>query len=403
MNLQDNLNIHEMPVKKENKPALKQLYVDDWLIYDKRSKTKTLKTKLFDTRYKKRTLRSKYTKLGYSLDSNGGIFNLKANETKSQAATTIKQAFINRPLKPFSSSSEKSRAGDITTSYFFKVQGEYDAVMNMINRAMKYVPSTSKAYYQILAKGQNQQFFGKPFVISKTTALQDFNNVLIGHLEKYEENFDVSEIIIKMLVPNPKNGAGGRSMITANKIWKFISSNSTTNCMYSAAVLSLHKTNHQAILKEPKGVSGRAKDLTYRIDPTNKAYSDDVDMQALATYKKSRVVLYNNLFGKVKTFIPVMGKVHASRVVKRDDIEILHDDFNHYQAMLRRKDIDEWDLDVKTEEKKVKKCTKINKRVTLKPFDDKFVSWDLECSPNGTADGVHNATLLDFHGKKTVI
>ena len=50
----NNLNIHEMPVKNENKPALKQSYVDDWLIYDKRSKTKTLKTKLFDTRYKKK-------------------------------------------------------------------------------------------------------------------------------------------------------------------------------------------------------------------------------------------------------------------------------------------------------------------------------------------------------------
>ena len=56
MSLQDNLNIHEMPVKKENRPALKQTYVDDWLIYDKRSKTKTLKTKLFDTRYKKEHL-----------------------------------------------------------------------------------------------------------------------------------------------------------------------------------------------------------------------------------------------------------------------------------------------------------------------------------------------------------
>jgi len=150
-----------------------------------------------------------------------------------------------RPLKPFNSSSEKSRAGDITTSYFFRVQGEYDAVMNMIKRAMKYVPTVSKAYYQILAKGQNQHFFGEPFVISKTTALQEFNNVFIGHLEKYEENFDVSEIIVKMLVPNPKNGSGGRSMINANKIWKIISSNSKTNCMYSAAVLSINKTNHR--------------------------------------------------------------------------------------------------------------------------------------------------------------
>ena len=95
-----------------------------------------------------------------------------------------------------------------------------------------------------------------------------------------------------------------------------------------------------------------------------------------------------------------MGKVHASRVVKRDDIEILHDDFNHYQAMLRRKDIDEWDLDVKTEEKKEKKCTKINKRVTLKPFDDKFVSWDLECSPNGTVDGVHKCYAAGLERKR---
>jgi len=52
MHLQDNLIINEMDTN-ENKPALKQSYVDDWLIYDKRSKTKTLKTKLFDTRKRK--------------------------------------------------------------------------------------------------------------------------------------------------------------------------------------------------------------------------------------------------------------------------------------------------------------------------------------------------------------
>ena len=68
--------------------------------------------------------------------------------------------------------------------------------------------------------------------------------------------------------------------------------------------------------------------------------------------------------------------------------------------MLRRKDIDEWDLDVKTEEKKVKKCTKINKRVTLKPFDDKFVSWDLECTGNGTADGAHKCYAAGFSWKE---
>ena len=154
----------------------------------------------------------------------------------------------------------------------------------------------------------------------------------------------------------------------------------------------------QAILNEPTGVSERAKVLKLRINPTNKAYSDDVDMQALATYKKYRVVLYNNLFENVKTFIPGYGQSTRVKYGKRDDIEILHHDFNHYQALLRRKDINEWDMDVKTEEKKV--CTKINKRVTLKPFDDKFVSWDLECSPNGTADGVHKCYAAGFSWKE---
>ena len=92
---------------------------------------------------------------------------MKAEALQSKAATNIQTAFINRPLKPFNSSSEKSRAGDITTSYFFNVHGEYDDVMNMIQRALKSVPTVSKAYYQILGrpKGKNQQVFGNPFVI----------------------------------------------------------------------------------------------------------------------------------------------------------------------------------------------------------------------------------------------
>ena len=127
--------------------------------------------------------------------------------------------------------------------------------------------------------------------------------------------------------------------------------------MYSAAVLCLNKEKHAALLKESGAISALAKTLKRRIIPTHKAYSDDVDMARLASYKKCRVVLYNNLFEKVKIFEPVLGKVHNSRVLKRDDIEILHDDFNHYQAMLRRKDIDEWDMDVKTEEKERKRKT----------------------------------------------
>jgi hypothetical protein len=100
------------------------------------------------------------------------------------------------------------------------------------------------------------------------------------------------------------------------------------------------------MLKEPNGGSMSAKQLKCRINPTQKAYSVDVDMQELATYRNCRVVLYNNLFEKAKMCEPVLGKVHASRVVKRVDIEILPEDFSHYQAMLKWKDIREKPSDV---------------------------------------------------------
>ena len=57
-----------------------------------------------------------------------------------------------------------------------------------------------------------------------------------------------------------------------------------------------------------------------------------------------------------------MGNVHASRIVERDDIEILLDDFNHYQAMLKWKDIDETPSDV-VEVKKEKNAPKLQARL----------------------------------------
>jgi hypothetical protein len=210
---------------------------------------------------------------------------LKAEAVQSKAATKIQTAFHNRPLKPYNSSYITTHGGDIITSYFYKVTGntqDYDNMLIQVARGLNYVPNIFKGYYQILASGLNQQYFGQTFNKSKRQTLMGFKEEFLSHIEKYDE-FEVSEILIKTLTPNPKNGSGGRSMITANKIWKIISTDSVTNCMYSAAVLSLNKINHRAILKETKGVSMTAQQLKGRINPTHKAYSDDVDMQELAT------------------------------------------------------------------------------------------------------------------------
>ena len=167
---------------------------------------------------------------------------------KSLAARRIQTAFLNRPLTPYTASSKMSHAGDIHTSYHFKVQTlEYDDLMAIVRRALKYIPTVETGHYQILAMGLNQQFFGKPFNPTKGLTLSQFNDAFLSHLEKYDDNFTISEIIIKTLLPNPQNGAGcgGRSHITANKIWKIISTKNKTNCLYSAAVqIKIPTTNY---------------------------------------------------------------------------------------------------------------------------------------------------------------
>ena len=87
-----------------------------------------------------------------------------------------------------------------------------------------------------------------------------------------------------------------------------------------------------------RGVSEHAKDLKRRIKPTHKSYSTDDELQQLATYKKTKVILYNNIFERIKTFEPVLKQERDSRKVKRDPLEI-QIEANHYKALLRRSEI----------------------------------------------------------------
>ena len=44
--------------------------------------------------------------------------------------------------------------------------------------------------------------------------------------------------------------------------------------------------------------------LKYRENPEHKAYANDEDLQLIANYKKVPIVLYNNVYEKVKVFEP---------------------------------------------------------------------------------------------------
>ena len=75
------------------------------------------------------------------------------------------------------------------------------------------------------------------------------------------------------------------------------------------------------------------------------------DLQDIADYKKTEIVLYNNVFHKIRMFEPSgeIGK-KDSRKLNRRPIEIQLKK-NHFVALLRRAEVNEpWEAEVVVEE-----------------------------------------------------
>jgi hypothetical protein len=58
---------------------------------------------------------------------------------------------------------------------------------------------------------------------------------------------------------------------------------------------------------------------------------------------------------------------------------------------LRRAEVNEpWEADVVVEEPESEsKVIQVKRKKYFRPYDGKFVAWDLECTSNGNEDGVH--------------
>ena len=121
-------------------------------------------------------------------------------------------------------------------------------------------------------------------------ALEDFTAKLIEYSQRYENNFVINGIVISVYTVDPDVGAGGigRTLQQANKTWKIISPNTQKNCAYAACVVSMCRV-------EPSDLSERARTLKARVQPKNKAFSNNADLQLIANYKKTVIKKYNNV------------------------------------------------------------------------------------------------------------
>ena len=90
------------------------------------------------------------------------------------------------------------------------------------------------------------------------------------------------------------------------------------------------------------------------------------------------------------TICAEMSRKKASRKLNRRPIEIQLRE-NHFVALLRRMEINEpWEAEVIVAEPEGEsRVIQVKRKRFFKPYDQKFVAWDLECTGNGRDDGVH--------------
>ena len=156
-----------------------------------------------------------------------------------------------------------------------------------------------------------------------------------------------------------------------------VSPNTTTNCAFSACEISINRDKYKWLLeKGEKRLVQRSADLKHRVNPSNKKRTHMDDLQDIADYKKTEIVLYNNVFHKIRRFVPSgeVGK-KASRKLNRRPIEIQLRE-NHFVALLRRAEINEpWEAEViVAEPESESRVIQVKRKKYFKPLDEKFVA-----------------------------
>ena len=179
-------------------------------------------------------------------------------------------------------------------------------------------------------------------------------------------------------------GSSTRSIAQATKKWFILSPKSKFNCLFqSLAVCRNFTTNKKLLETTDVGQKARVqsgRQLKRCVKPTMDNYADDVSIQEACDYLRYPIILYNNLFKKIKKYEP---KKPLTRYRGMKEYEIRKVGI-HCEALVPRKfiikkypkfkfpELGEIVDDVKDE------TTEIKKGKCFDKYNPKFAAWDIE-------------------------
>ena len=121
-----------------------------------------------------------------------------------------------------------------------------------------------------------------------------------------------------------------------------VSPNTTTNRAFSACLLSINRDKYRWLLENgEKRPADKSKDLKRHVNPSNKKRTHVDDLQDIADYKKTEIVLYKNVFAEIRRFkrSSEIGKKPTRKLNRRPIESQLRE--NQFVTLLRRAEINE--------------------------------------------------------------
>lgn len=224
-----------------------------------------------------------------------------------------------------------------------------------------------------------------------------------------EDEFTIDTIIIQSLDFRRDVMKGMyRSIEVANKKWFMVNPQSKHNCVFhSIAVCHNYKRNPNLLRKDEKEDEGKdrlgqlartisSRNLKAMVKPTSKNFSDFKTIQEICDYVKHPIILYNNIFEKIKEFSPACRqavKKAGSRQGRKAKPYEIQKVGTHCKALILKKDLREWDPDFifpevsKKDEETNDEDELIRKTKKFGKYKTKLATWDIETSPN--SEGAH--------------
>lgn len=189
-------------------------------------------------------------------------------------------------------------------------------------------------------------------------AYDDLKKKLKNYSIKYgEDRLIIRKFDVMLRTVNLLNGQGGvsRSIADAEKTWKEVSINTKYNCLYTAVCMSKNKHQYKELMESHELLLNQSKKLKFKlkgrfeINPKH-TMSTDIEIQMCSDYLKTPIIVFNNLYMKVREFQP-KELPKDKRTSAREALEIRISN-GHYTSLIRRKDLTDDDLEVKVSQSK---------------------------------------------------